>query len=366
MVLFSTDNNANGSADIGNITDFISSYSMDGSLSETIETNPSSNGATYTGAINSMYSLAPGASHEVTFVLTWSFPENIHGRGNWSHTGNKYNTWWSNAKEMAEYIVDNIDQLSDQTKDYHTAMYESNLPHYVIDRITSQTAILKAQTAFWAANDVYGNWEGISKDKPLGEGSVNHVAHYAQAHARLFPEIARSRRNTSFSHQFNDGGLPHRHPDNIVVFDGQCGEILSSYREHLLTKDNAWLDGNWPNIKKAMDYVITRWDIDKDGLLSGPQWMTLDANVGGTSSWMGTLYLAALKASAEMAAIQNDVTSLETYNQIYASGSIAQEQLLWNGEYFIQVNEDQAERDYLTGSAIDPTPRRVLEQPNWD
>ena len=352
MVLFTQDVQAVGTADIGNISNFVNEFNSSFN-SQPSGAGPSENGSSITGALNTSRTLEPGESYAVSYVLIWSFPNYSHGIGDWNHSGNKYNTWWNNALDMAKYLVDNLDDLTNETKAYHEAMYESNLPHYAIDRITSQTAILKAKTAFWAADGVYGNWEGLYQDKPLGEGSCNHVVHYAQAHARLFPEVARTRRETTFGHQFPDGGFPHRHPDNIVVFDGQCGEILSCYREHLLTDDGNWLDNNWSKIKKAMDYVINRWDNDLDGLLTGPQWTTLDANVGGTSSWMGTLYLAALKASAEMAETQNDLTSRNLYNQIYTTGATAQDQLLWNGEYFIQVNDDEAERDYLTGSALD-------------
>ena len=353
MVLFTTAENSIGCADIGNMGNFVSNFTADGSLPLVNSTTPSVVDYSYTGAINVVKTLAPGDSIEVSYVLTWSFPDYTHGVGNWSYSGNKYNVWWNNAREVAEYVIDNLDYLKTATKAYHNAVYASNLPHYVLDRITSQTAILKAKTAFWAKNNVYANWEGLFYDQPLGEGSCNHVVHYAQAHARLFPVLAQSRRASAFSNQTDEGGFVHRQPDNFVVFDGQCGEIMSCYREHLMTTDNQWLTDHWDNIRKAMDYVINRWDNDRDGLMSGPQWTTLDANVGGISSWMGTMYLAALSASVEMAKLMDDQNSINNYAEILANGRLAQNELLWNGEYFIQVNEETPQRDYLTGSALD-------------
>jgi hypothetical protein len=50
----------------------------------------------------------------------------------------------------------------------------------------------------------------------------------------------------------------------------------------------------------------------------------------------GSLYLAALKASAEMAAALGESKESKGYLRLYESGSKKYDSLLWNGEYYIQ------------------------------
>jgi hypothetical protein len=51
----------------------------------------------------------------------------------------------------------------------------------------------------------------------------------------------------------------------------------------------------------------------------------------------GSLYLAALKASVEMAEAVGEEEKAREYQQIYKEGSKKYDSLLWNGEYFIQT-----------------------------
>jgi non-lysosomal glucosylceramidase len=128
---------------------------------------------------------------------------------------------------------------------------------------------------------------------------------------------------------------------------------LNSYREHLASPDRKWLDANWPRIKRAMEYSITTWDKNADGVLAGPQWNTLDGALGGNTSWLGTMYLAALAAAEKMALLENDPQAANRYAAIRASGSKLQDQSLFNGEYYIQIPDPEPREDYGTGCEID-------------
>ena len=180
-----------------------------------------------------------------------------------------------------------------------------------------------------------------------------HVWHYAQGHARLFPELARIMRETTYSYQKSDGGLPHRHPGYDPATDGQLGDILGVYREHLCSKDDSWLKTMWPKARKAMDSTINRWDKDENGVLAGAQWNTLDGALGGSTSWIGTLYLAALGACEKMALLQGDRAASQRYQRIRAAGSKNQNETLWDGEYYMQIPDPEPRSDYDKGCAID-------------
>ena len=87
--------------------------------------------------------------------------------------------------------------------------------------------------------------------------------------------------------------------------DGQAGTILRAYREHQMSADSAFLKRIWPNVKKAVEYLI-REDGDGNGLLEGKQPHTLDASWYGPMGWLSGMYLAALAAGEAMAVEMGD------------------------------------------------------------
>jgi hypothetical protein len=150
-----------------------------------------------------------------------------------------------------------------------------------------------------------------------------------------------------------DGGVPFRQGGDAIACDAQTGEVLESYREYLTSVDGKWLDAHWPSIKKMMEYAINTWDKDEDGVLAGTQHNTLDCNLGGSTSWLGSMYLAALKAAARMAEIEKDPETAARCMRIFESGAKKQNETLFNGEYYIQIPDPAPLHDYNNGCHID-------------
>ncbi len=326
-----------------------------GRLSDTPAAGPADDGSTLAGAVAATTNLAAGANETVRFVLAWSFPEVEHGQPNtgWTHRGWQYTNWWPDSLATAAEVLERGDALRDATESYTTALYASELPRYVLDRLANQVAILRSMTCWWAADGYFGGWEGCSEGSGCCFGNCGHVWHYAQAHARLFPALARRMREQALRARRDDGALYFRQPRTGIAADGILGEILETYREHLTAPDEDWLSGQWPRVRDAVEFVIAEWDADEDGLFSGPQHNTLDAELGGASSWMGTLWLAALEAGARMAEQCGEAGAAERYRRIRAAGVANQEARLYNGEYYIQVPDAVPQRDYNDGCHID-------------
>jgi len=320
---------------------------------EAKEAGPSAKGETLAGALAVPFDLEPGASHTVAFVLTWYFPNGQHGAGEWGGKGNMYANWWDSALDVARAVQARYGPLKTQTRTYHDTLYASNLPPWLLDRLSSQVAILRSKTCFWTKDGFFGGWEGCCPSAGCCHGNCGHVWHYAQAHARLFPEVARRMREQVLACQQGDGGLPFRLPKSIVACDSQCGEVLEAYREHLDTTSGEWLHAHWPRIRKAMDFAIKQWDRDEDGILSGAQHNTLDVELGGSSSWLGSMYLAALRAAEKMALLEGASDAAERYRRIGESGATKQNETLWNGEYYFQIPDPEPQRDYNDGCHID-------------
>jgi uncharacterized protein (DUF608 family) len=319
---------------------------------------PSEQGKTYNGALAAGLTLKPSESKTVTFVLTWNFPHATHGEAQnerqWQFQGNMYSNWWSDSIQVARYVKDNLKDLTAGSRLYHDTFYSSNLPHWLLDRISSQVAILSSKTFFWTADGYLGYWEGCCSTTGCCFGNCSHVYHYAQSHARLFPSLGRKIREQKFSYQREDGFLTNRDGWEQEAVDSMCGEILSAYREHLLSNSRRWMDENWKFVIKTMDYIIQRWDADEDGVLSGKQHNTLDTELTGCSSWLGSLYLSALEACEKIAELENEPSLAKKYRDIRISGSKKQNDRLWNGEYYIQIPQSNLKgHNYITGCSID-------------
>lgn len=326
-------------------------FHRDGSLRESDEAGPTPTGQTADAAIAVPLALPPGGERTVTFVLAWHFP-NTGFRAEKVHAGNMYANWWPDAPAVARDVLGRLDTLTAQTRLFHETFYRSNLPYWLLDRMTSQVAILSSMTCHWARDGFFYAFEGCNPKSGCCPGNATHVWGYPQAHARLFPDIARRMRAQQFALMKPDGMIPVRFAVNFPAFDGMCHEITATLREHQTGADPAWLAGQWPAVKKSLDYMIRRWDPDEDGMLAGPQ-HAMDGDQGGTTSWLGGAYLCALAAAVKMAGVQNDAVSAERYEKILTTGQVNQDKALFNGEYFIQVPDPTPRQDYLTGCYID-------------
>ncbi len=283
--------------------------------------------------------LKPGDKHTATFVLGWHFPNRPGGHA--------YAARFADAAEAVEYVLDNHDRLTSDTRLWRDTYYDSSLPFWLLDRLHSTMSYLATGTCQWWKNGRFWAYEGVA----CCFGTCTHVWNYAHGHARLFPELARSVREMQDFHPYEDGG--GYHPDTGLVgyrsnddyaADGQCGTILKAYREHLTSADNAFLERNWPRIKKALEHSIAQdaagseggLSSDADGLIGNQQHNTYDASYHGANTFVGSLYLAALRAGETMAREVGDTAFAEQAAALFESGRKLTLERLWNGEYFVQ------------------------------
>ncbi|NOY80582.1 MAG: hypothetical protein GXP31_06210 [Kiritimatiellaeota bacterium] len=283
--------------------------------------------------------IRPGEAQTTTFVLAWHFPNADHGH--------QYAARFGDASEVTAYVLNNLGRLSRDTRLWRDVWYDSTLPYWLLDRIHAPVSTLATGTCRWWRDGRFWAFEGVV----CCAGTCTHVWNYAQAHAHLFPSLARSvRTRQDFCPRADGGGF---HPDSGLVgfrgndayaADGQCGAVLKAYREHLLSADDHFLREYWPRIRRALEYSIAQdtGDGAADGIIENAQHNTYDISYVGANTFVGALYLAALRAGEEMARAMNDNGFARRCRRIFESGRRISLERLWNGEYFIQdVNLEQ-------------------------
>jgi len=308
--------------------------------------------------------LQPGESREITFMLSWHFPNRkawdhgTHHAGNYGGeeiVGNYYTTQYKDAWEVAEQTADALQDLEDETVRFVSALVESDIPEVLqeaglfnLNNFRSQTVFRTADGypfGFEGTGSIAGTKIGASKSSGWGFGTCFHVWNYESTTPFLFGDLAMKFREVEFMYATNeDGAMSHRVGLPLEMrgksfkhwaADGQMGTLIKMYRDWQLSGDDEKLREMWPNIKKAMSFAWTGiWDQDKDGVMEGSQHNTMDINYLGPNPQMAAWYLGALRASEEIAVYLGDEDFASECKALFEKGSAWIDANIFNGEYY--------------------------------
>jgi len=312
-------------------------------------------GREQTGAITAPFRLAPGESRRFTFAVVWHFPNfELHDWGRLQGKGRWYATRYGSASALVEKLAADGPGLVAQIDLWRRTYYDSTLPRWLLDRSIANVSALATATCFRFADGRFYGFEGVYSFP----GTCNHVWHYEEGAARLFPELEKSLRTMA---DFvpavgikSDGsiamridglpGSPDPLPERPVLFglgyrhwasiDGQSGVLLRAYRTHLLENDDEFVKKYWPQIRLAATWLLAK-DSDADGLPDLVTHHTLDEDIAGPSPWISSLSLAALTAVERMAFIAGDHEFAALCRERVATGRKNFVPRLWNGDRFI-------------------------------
>lgn len=322
------------------------------------------------GSLGSYQTIEPGEEGVFEFIISWYFPNRPRGwiefdedleryrNGGYKSIKNYYATLFDNAWSVGVYLANNMKRLEKQSRDFQQALFSSTMPSYVIDAIAANITSMRSPCCFRIEDGTFLGWEGIRDHIGCGQGNVNHVWNYAQAVAYLFPELEQSMRRVEFNIETNEEGeMPFRARqilgdskwDMIPAADGQLGSVLRLYREWKISGDDKFLEDTWDKASKALDYAFKHWDTDEDFVLDGKQHVTYDIEFYGPTSMVNSIFYGALKAGIEMAEYMGDKDHAQKYRQAYEKGSKKMDEMLWNGEYYIQNLKDIDEHRYQFG-----------------
>ncbi len=345
---------------------------------------PSPAGTTWNGGLLTPFRLRSGEETRITFILSWHFPNryvNFDQFGRMRDVGlsrfwlgNHYATRFADAVDVTRHVIDNLPSLDAQSWRWNQLLADSSLPSWLIETLAAQGSLIRSPTCFRTEDGKFYGFEGslgVSTAMWNGEfgGSCplncTHVWNYEMALAKLFPQLERSMRETDFNFvQAPEGYIPHRTilplylrqlwaepiggPTNPAL-DGMLGAVLKTYREVSQGGGRTWLHELWPKVKLLVDYVIDHWDANGDGVLEGEQGNTYDIAFYGPNIYIGGLWLTALRAAEEMARLEDDEPYAERLHQLFERGRDRYDEILWNGEYYIQLLDESSPRDDQIG-----------------
>ncbi|BCJ35125.1 hypothetical protein Athai_26280 [Actinocatenispora thailandica] len=350
-------------------------------------------GATWNAGLGVGFLLEPGERRTIRIALTWRFPNRYVNfeqfgppRPQWGLSrfwlGNHYATVYPDAMAALDHVRRDWAGLRAASLSWPRTLDRSSLSDDAVTQFAAQLATVRSPTCFRGADGRFYGFEGVlGASTTMWSGAYggscplncNHVWNYAQALAAFFPGLERDMRRTEFEvMQAPAGYLPHRliaptylrqlwdepigGPDTPAL-DGMLGAVLKTYREYRAFPAGAatspgaasgsgaaagsgagldWLRGYWPNLTRLLDHVERTWHTDGSGMLTGIQPSTHDIDLCGHNTFMGTLWLAALRAAETMAGLVGDDAAKRHYRALFETGSAAYDAALFNGEYYEQ------------------------------
>ncbi len=345
---------------------------------------PSAPGATWNGGLRIPFRLGPGETVAIRVVLSWYFPNRYVNFDQFGPAqadsrsrlwlGNDYATHFADAEDVAETVRTDWHRLRDRSRDWMGVLSASSLPDDVVERMAAQLSLLRSPTCFHTADGRFFGFEGtLGASTAMWNGdyggscplNCTHVWNYAQAVSRLFPELERSMRETELEiMQAPEGYIPHRAVAPVYLrqmwdvpiggptgpaLDGMLGTVLKTYREVRAGAGLPWLERMWPRIMRLLDHIGGTWDPDRTGVLRGIQPSTHDIDLCGVNTFMGSYWLAALRAAEEMARLLGDDEAAAGYHSLFRAGSTAYDELTWTGEYYRQLLDPAEPTAYQWG-----------------
>jgi uncharacterized protein (DUF608 family) len=353
-------------------------------------TGPSAPGSTWNGALGVRFDLQPGESRAVRILLAWSFPNRFVNfeqfgppKPEWGGSrfwlGNRYTSVHGDAAAVARRVASEWDELRNASLAWPEALESSSLDGETVEHLAAQLAVIRSPTCFQSADGRFFGFEGVlGASSTMWSGAFGgscplnctHVWNYEQALAKTFPELERSMRETELDvMQAPEGFVPHRvivplylrqlwdepigGPEEPAL-DGMLGTVLKTYREVRAGAGEEWLARYWPKVALLLAHVESKWVRDERGVLSGIQPSTHDIDLTGINSFMGTLWLAALRAAEELALLAGDASAAH-YRDLFERASRSYDDALFDGEYYVQRLEpgDSVEFQWLDGCLSD-------------
>src|ERR687886_513251 len=348
------------------LREFWDDFAGDGQLDDLGYDSPSENGKTDTGSLGLRDTLAPGATGAYRFILAWSFPNRPNS---WKQeaaqlTRNHYAARFATSWEVARYVVEHLPWLDEATRRFHVALFGTTLPAYVLDALSANIVPLRSTTCFWLEDGRFFGWEGCFDDAGCCEGSCTHVWSYAQTLAFLFPSLEREIRRIEFAVETEaDGWMAFRSFKTFgeqfiwswgdqkpeAALDGQMGSILRVLREWQFSADRGWLTQVWPRGQRGVKFSSAHLGTGGGGGPGGRAHNTYDIEFYGPNPLCGIYYLAGLRAVEELAQIMAEPELARRCHEVFERGSRRLDELLWNGEYFLQVLDDVNAHKYQHG-----------------
>lgn len=328
--------------------------------------------------------MLPNSVKEIPFALSWFFPHLIAKHNRKVDYGHAYQNWFSNAKEVAVYLLKNYRELLAQTEYWHKFLLFSGASQELSELCINNTFPVFSNSWYTKGFDFSINESPT--DMAGCMGTIDQRSATVNFYATFFPGLNASELRLFKKHQVSDdspirfgthwanGGFNHRldrigaiphdvgwddlegtrnHGPNWLTLhwpDTNSVYVLQVYHHYITTGDENFLKEFYSSVKRCLEF-IARLDLDGDGIpdLWGKGSTTFDTSEHaqfGASSFVASVWIAALEAGKKMAQKFKDIEFVNWIEKNLVKARQTYENELWDEElgYFIFWRKNRVEK----------------------
>ncbi len=306
--------------------------------------------------------LEKGRNCQHSFVVSWSFPNNYarhvekdgHTDGSPHPSrieGHYYSNFFKDSAEAGEYFASAHGELKRKTLRFHKAFFDSDAPNFLLDQVNSHLNTMFTSSWFTKEGH-FGIIEGLAPQKSFAGLATTDVAMSGGImYAALFPSLSRQINLDYAKFQNKDGSVAHSIRCNFETMDSGEGSskrldlpaqhAFMSLRDAFWANDLDCLKKIYPSAKAALDYVLAKRDMNKDGLpdMEGIMCSYDNFPMFGVSSFVAGQFILALKTLSQAAEVLGISGDAEKYGELFECGRRIFEEKLWNRSYFRLCND---------------------------
>ncbi len=306
--------------------------------------------------------LKPKEEFSNKFILAWHFP-NLYENEDKLWIGHYYDNYFRSSKDVVQYAINKKDELYGKSLQFLNDFYSSSAPAFLLDEVNSQLTTF-VTSSILTRNKDFGMIEGITPHQAWGPVGTTDVNMYGGVMVTsLFPELQESTMRIHKKLQHEGGEISHSFQkgmsNDVKNFFGVSNrlDLNSQYvimvmRDYFWTNDKQYLQEFWPSIKMAINYLVTKRDLDGDQQPDMTGIMSSYDNFAmyGVASYIQSQWLCALASAIEGAKVMGDTKTCNLYTEIYKKGLKIGDEKLWNGSYFRLYNSSLPRMTVLDGT----------------
>jgi|GEM_PF-3383042 len=302
------------------------------------------------GVIAIHFSMKNGETFHIPFAVAWYTPRLQSDSG--KEYGHLYDLNFEDADSLARYLLENryvFDALTDEWRD---RLRQSSLPNWFIDKLMNNASVLFTNTILTQDSGGSASSPGPSVFDyydVLGENAdsistLNKRVCVQPLLLALFPTLDRTQLLQFLSMPTSNGSLPlhdgysfinanaNSEPpsDTFHPIDATLSGILQITRYYMWTHDDAFLQIAYPHVKRAVDLIAL--NAANNGNIPSGATMYGSPQRIASSSYLATLWMAALKSSQSLAEIRKDETFASLCGSLLKAAQKAVTEKLWNGK----------------------------------
>lgn len=295
--------------------------------------------------------IGPGEKKTFRFLVVWYMPELKqtlhpsvpHSRFGTADYGRYFQNFFPDLDSLVEYEIQNRDRLLAGTLEWQKPVLNSTLPDWLKFKLINSGYTLLTNTILNKAGEftvMEGGMSGLA-------GTMDQRLSAHPVYQKFFTQLDHAELQQFADTQDEDGGILHFDGHYLVgiadangdtpiphskLVDNTASWLIQVAKDYQQTGDDSFILKNREHIRRGLSYLKNQIRDDSQ-IPVGPQTYD-DFPHPAIGSYLGTVYLATLRAGAVLGSALGDGKMVDEANRQFQLTQAGLIKTLWNGQFF--------------------------------